>query len=1053
MKTHKLFSCIFLLMIALTINAQITVSTLNTENGKTFIKVNDIPFPLVGAQIRVDFLMNCDGKTIQQCQPFFQKAQELGVNCVQIPVWWKLIEPTQNNFSWTVLDQILTYVNQYNLKMELLWFSTNMCGEAFSNYVPDYILNLPNVRLIRNDGCPYWNYYGYQYNLVLNDATLLAREVNAVQTLMEHIRVWDNANGAKRPVVSVQVHNEPDIFARWRYDQKQIHYADNRTFTKNDAWNMTLDALNTVGQAVKNSNYKVITRTNLVTSSGVSSFAEISGASPVDVHNLTGIDIVGSDPYVTSVDVIKSNTLSFLSLQNHYPLVAENKGTYANGASLLLTATALGSGYNFYDLATSKFVIDNTSPEYQSEIDHGVYTWDLQDKAHTASLKTMIKGLVKAYPDVAVTKNDNFIAFNVQSQQPQSIYSQSVNSSKIRFDFSTTVGASGFSITKDSYILIYCTDEAEIRLSNATFSNPVKGYFNSSGSFVSDGNATLSDGNTLLNAEKEILYKISYTGSTNLTSTAVNNIGSAPSNIVNYATINFENESETWNVVDHLHLDWQTNTAYTRNLFATNPEQNGMNKTARCASFSGYYSDNEWWYGLDMVLKNVVTLPTGNKYLHALIKSNTTGVDLNKGCLMLNASWSGIGETWNYANTDWVDYVFPINSDATSLKELRFMLNHKVAGQVTYLDELTVSNSPLARTAEVATVSTLPLSALTYSSVACGGNVSWHGNSAITQRGCCWGTSPNPTISGSKTTDGSGIGQFTSTISGLQPNTQYYVRAYAVNFAGVAYGSQYSFTTPDQPFLDFENETTTWNIVDHLHLDWQTNQAYSRNLYAQNPEQNGLNESSRCASFSGYYSGNEWWYGLDIVLDQSKTVSYGQYIHVMMKTNNTSVDVNRGLILLNSGGSALSETWKAISNVWTDYVFAVPSGATEIRELRFMLNHKAAGQISYIDQIVINSDPNPRTTSTYYGVKNHSDEFTDAPDASKDLKREIVVTGFDKTINIASLMADLEVKIYNIAGRLIFSGQIPGNRLIVPVGESGVYLVRCNGWQSKVLVY
>lgn len=185
MKTHKLFSCIFLLMIALTINAQITVSTLNTENGKTFIKVNDFPFPLVGAQIRVDFLMNCDGKTIQQCQPFFQKAQELGVNCVQIPVWWKLIEPTQNNFSWTVLDQILTYINQYNLKMELLWFSTNMCGEAFSNYVPDYILNLPNVRLIRNDGCPYWNYYGYQYNLVLNDATLLAREVNAVQTLME----------------------------------------------------------------------------------------------------------------------------------------------------------------------------------------------------------------------------------------------------------------------------------------------------------------------------------------------------------------------------------------------------------------------------------------------------------------------------------------------------------------------------------------------------------------------------------------------------------------------------------------------------------------------------------------------------------------------------------------------------------------------------------------------------------------------------------------------------------------------------------------------------
>jgi hypothetical protein len=1053
MKTQKFLSFFLWVMVASTIYSQTTVSTLHTENGKTFIKVNDVPFPLIGAQIRVDFLMNCDGKTIQQCEPFFEKAQELGVNCVQVPIWWKLIEPTQNNFSWTVLDQILSYVNQYNLKMELLWFSTNMCGESFGNYVPDYILNFPNVKLIRNDGCPYWNYYGYQYNLVLNDPTLLSREVNAIQTMMEHIRVWDNANGAKKPVISVQVHNEPDAFARWRFDQKQIHYADYRPFTKADAWTMTLDALNTVGQAVKNSNYQVVTRTNLITSNGLTTFPEVSGASPIDVYNLAGIDIVASDPYVTSVDIIKSNTLSFLSLQNHYPLIAENKGVYENGASLLLTAVALGSGYDFYDLATSKFVIDNTTPEYQSEIDHGVYTWDLQDKTHTASLKTMIKGLVKAYPDVATTRNDNFVAFNLQSQQPQSVYSQSVNSNKIRFDFSTTSGASGFSITKENYILIYCTENAEVQLFNASFSNPVKGYFNSAGNFVTEGNVSLVDG-YILNAQKEILYKINYSGSTSLTSTAVFNIGTAPPDIINYGALNFENESETWNVIDHLHLDWQTNQNYTRNLFAANPEQNGLNKSARCASFSGYYSDNEWWYGLDMVLKNALTLPTGKKYIHALIKSNIIGVDLNKGCLNLNSSWNSIGETWNYINTDWVDYVFPIDSSATSLKEMRFMLNHKTSGQVTYLDELVVSNSPIARTTEKATVSTTPISSITYNSAVCGGNVSWHANSAITQRGCCWSTSQNPTISDSKTVNGSGIGQFSSNLTGLLANTQYYVRSYAENMAGIAYGPEFSFITPEQPFINFENETETWSIIDHLHLDWQTNQAYTRNLYAANPDQGGLNKSAKCASFSGYYSDNEWWYGLDIVLKQSKPVSYGQYIHVMMKTNNTSVDVNRGLMLLNSNGTTLNETWKLISDEWVDYVFPVPYGATEIRELRFMLNHKASGQVTYLDEIIINTDPNPRTTSVYYGMKRKHDSFSESDYLKKDSElQSFIVYGFEKSINILSPVVGFELEVYNIAGKLVYNKLVMENHIMIPVDESGVYLIKSNNIIKKVLVY
>ncbi len=62
-------------------------------------------------------------------------------------------------------------------------------------------------------------------------------------------------------------------------------------------------------------------------------------------------------------------------------------------------------------------------------------------------------------------------------------------------------------------------------------------------------------------------------------------------------------------------------------------------------------------------------------------------------------------------------------------------------------------------------------------------------------RGVCWSVSPNPTVSNSHTTDGSGTGSFTSNITGLTANTTYYVRAYATNSAGTSYGEQKSFTT------------------------------------------------------------------------------------------------------------------------------------------------------------------------------------------------------------------------------------------------------------------
>ncbi len=76
-----------------------------------------------------------------------------------------------------------------------------------------------------------------------------------------------------------------------------------------------------------------------------------------------------------------------------------------------------------------------------------------------------------------------------------------------------------------------------------------------------------------------------------------------------------------------------------------------------------------------------------------------------------------------------------------------------------------------------------------------GGQVSSDGGDAVTNRGVCWNTTGIPTISDSRTSDGSGLGSFSSTLIGLSPGNVYYVRAFGQNSVGTGYGGQVVFTS------------------------------------------------------------------------------------------------------------------------------------------------------------------------------------------------------------------------------------------------------------------
>lgn len=114
-----------------------------------------------------------------------------------------------------------------------------------------------------------------------------------------------------------------------------------------------------------------------------------------------------------------------------------------------------------------------------------------------------------------------------------------------------------------------------------------------------------------------------------------------------------------------------------------------------------------------------------------------------------------------------------------------------------YSDEMnfTTSDAPVT----VPILATSAISEITSETASCGGNITSNGGKDIVAKGVCWSVTKTLTVDDFKTTDGTGMGNFTSLLTELLPNTTYYLRAYAANGLGINYGEEISFTTNKAP--------------------------------------------------------------------------------------------------------------------------------------------------------------------------------------------------------------------------------------------------------------
>ena len=273
-------------------------------------------------------------------------------------------------------------------------------------------------------------------------------------------------------------------------------------------------------------------------------------------------------------------------------------------------------------------------------------------------------------------------------------------------------------------------------------------------------------------------------------------------------TVNANNDSTT------VTFQYGTTPAYGTTVTADQSPVTGITNTAVSTAITGLVNNTTYYYRVAAQNSSGTTYGAGMTFFTGTapptVTTGTTSsigttsatlngtVNANNGSTTVTFEY---GETTGYGRTVTADQspvtgsidtavsVTPIDLLPNTTYHFR-AVGQNAAGTI-YGADMTFTTNP----ANAPTVTTANVTNIAASSATSGGNVTDEGGAPVTARGVCWSTAPSPTTADNLTVDGTGTGVFTSSLTGLNSLTIYYVRAYATNLYGTAYGNEFAFTT------------------------------------------------------------------------------------------------------------------------------------------------------------------------------------------------------------------------------------------------------------------
>lgn len=372
--------------------------------GKSYIEVDGRPF-----------LYN----SIQSWYPpekdyslYVQKTAEANYKCFTFWLYWQHLEPIEGKYDWMELDRVIDLANKYDVRLDIVWAGTNFCGHLDPRFAPQWLLNNHSYHLQDpNGGCLVARGFDMG-NCCAIDPTnkqIFEKENSLLKGMLAHLKDYDK----NHRVIAIQIENEANLNG-WLGGKDNI-----------------LAYINALGKTVKESDYLLVTRVNLV-------FKSMDSA----VDALEYIDGHGPDPYDSNVSLIRNIINS--PANTKFKSIAENSA-YGNSTSLVVAALANGGFYNIYRL------------DYDSVWNKpGLYDKNFKPWKVTIEIKNLNAALNKIGSLIAESPKEKMLEFNTETDYPSESYKATKPLSGRNIGFKSRNGSEpvGLVVEKDNNF--YC---------------------------------------------------------------------------------------------------------------------------------------------------------------------------------------------------------------------------------------------------------------------------------------------------------------------------------------------------------------------------------------------------------------------------------------------------------------------------------------------------------------------------------------------------------------------------------------------------------------------